>query len=101
MHFFPSIEKVSHREAEVWLPDVQLHITFYCNSSVYVVPETLTETSRMRNYMSMESMPRVSAGRLLAAKRLAAEAIRKYRHDEAVRNRARFKESPLQALRRK
>ena len=91
MNFFPTVRQADCAEAVIYLPDTQMEISFRCDSQEYVAVTTVFEVSRMSTQARRGSLPSLSAGRRMAAKRLAVEAILRYRRDYAQRQTEKFR----------
>lgn len=90
MKFEPTVLDVDNIKAEVQLPASGIMITFRCMSKDCVDASTLVEVSRMLPYARLRQSLLVSAGALMSAKRVAAEAIIEHRAAYRARNASRL-----------
>ncbi len=97
MKLFPIVTRVTADEARVLLPDVQVEIYFYCTSGSFVAASTIVEVSRISTRMCWGSLPTISEARVAAARRLAVEAIMRFRNVDAQRQIERF-QRPVRRL---
>lgn len=85
MNFFPRVIRVDRSEAVIHLPDAQVDITFRCDSKDLVAVTTVFEVARMSTKARRGCLPSISSERRQAARRLAVDAILRYRRDYAER----------------